>query len=78
MNAKYDALANEHQQITNQLLVLMAEREELLGTVSPSADAGSPLSPEHTLASRRTSVVDRGGEGPVDGLHRADGQDGDG
>lgn len=74
MKAKYDALANDHRQITNQLLTLMVEREELLGTVSPPADTCSPGSPR---ASRRTSVIDRGGEGLVDSVQRAEDGEGD-
>jgi hypothetical protein len=74
VNAKYDALANDHRQITNQLLALIAEREELLGTVSPSTDPCSPGSP---LASTRTSVVGRGGEGVVDKAQRAEGAEGE-
>jgi hypothetical protein len=74
VNAKYDALANDHRQITNQLLALMAEREELLGTVSPPTDPCSPSSP---LASTRTSVVSRGGEGAVDKAQRAEGAEGE-
>jgi hypothetical protein len=77
VNAKYNALANDHQQITNQLLVLMAEREELLGTVSSPADNCSPLSPEAVAASRRTSVVGPGREGLVNGVPGADGEEGE-
>ena len=62
VNARYNALANEHRQITTQLLALMAEKKELLGTVPSATDACSPLSPEPALGSRRTSVADTGTE----------------
>jgi len=62
VNAKYDALENENRHITRQLLALMAEREDLLGSVSPPADACSPVSPRAVLGSRRTSVANRGAE----------------
>lgn len=75
MNAKYDALANDHRQITNQLLTLMAERDELLGTFSPPADTCTSVSPR---ASRRTSVViERGGDGLVESVERTEGREGE-
>ena len=70
MNAKYDALENENRHITRQLLALMAEREDLLGSVSPPADVGSPTSPQTALGSRRTSVASRGAEGLINGTRR--------
>jgi hypothetical protein len=74
VNAKYDALENDHRQVMNQLLALMSEREELLGTVSPPADTCGSLSPEAVLGSRRTSVVDEGAEDLLNGARRAEGQ----
>ena len=54
----------------------MGEREELLGTVSPSAETCSPVSPEAVLLPDRTPVVDEGGEGLVNGAHIAVGEHG--
>ena len=70
MNAKYDALENENRHITRQLLALMAEREDLLGSVSPPGDAGSPVSPRTVLGSRRTSVANRGAEDLINGTRK--------
>ena len=67
MNAKYDALENENRHITRQLLALMAEREDLLGSVSSPADACSPVSPRAVLGSRRTSVANQGAEDLING-----------
>jgi hypothetical protein len=67
VNAKYEALENENKNITRQLLALMAEREDLLGSVSPPADACSPVSPRAALGSRRTSAANRGAEDLING-----------
>ena len=73
MNAKYDALENENRHITRQLLALMAEREDLLGSVSPPGDSGSPVSPRTVLGSRRTSMANRGAEDLINGTRREEG-----
>ena len=70
MNAKYDALENENRHITRQLLALMAEREDLLGSVSPLGDAGSPVSPRTVIRSRRTSLANRGAEDLINGTRK--------
>ena len=70
MNAKYDALENENRHITRQLVALMAEREDLLGSVSPLADTDSPISPRTALGSRRTSVANRGAEDLINDTRR--------
>jgi hypothetical protein len=67
VNAKYDALENENRHITRQLLALMAEREDLLGSASTPGDASSPVSPRTVLGSRRTSVANRGAEDLITG-----------
>jgi hypothetical protein len=48
----------------------MAEREDLLGSVSPPTDACSPVSPRAVLGSRRTSVANRGAEESINGTRR--------
>jgi len=68
VNAKYDALENENRHITRQLLALMAEREDLLGSVSPPADPCSPVSPRAVLGSRRTSGANRGAKELINGI----------
>jgi hypothetical protein len=70
VNAKYDALEIENRNITRQLLALMAEREDLLGSVSPPTDTGSPVSPRTVLGSRRTSVANRRAEDLINGTRR--------
>jgi hypothetical protein len=70
VNTKYEALKNENRNITRQLLALMAEREDLLGSVSPPTDACSPVSPRTVLGSARTSAASRGAEDLINDTRR--------
>jgi hypothetical protein len=75
VNAKYNALANDHRHITTQLMALMAEKQELFRTVLSPVDACSPLSPEAGLGSRLTSVADEDAEGLLNGMGREEGNE---
>ena len=70
MNAKYDALENEHRYIKSKLLQLMTEKQELEGTAFSPANTCSPLSPEVVPGSRRTSVADAAAEALLDDMQR--------
>ena len=70
MNAKYDALENEHRYIKSKLLELMAEKQQLEGTVFSPENTCSPFSPEIVPGSRRTSVVDATAEALLNDMQR--------
>ena len=60
VNAKYNALENEHRHIKSQLLELVADKDEREGTASPMNNC-TTHSPGAAVESRRTSVADAAG-----------------